>query len=267
MLLNSSLLLLVRSFSAAMLMLVNMRYFLLCMAGDMALYLLLKVARGDFHYWVPVDGALGLVFSLVARVIVKTITDFTGVIQMRHPGELGGLYWTVNMFLALLVSFVSVWVYFQNGGEEVNEREALTLVGCMSGAWLITFLLFLLVMKKGYRRTFFASKTGKQNTQNYFLLGADDSVKSIVVKNNKKQWKDIREDVKEWVQANYWRWDEERPAWFTDAWLSKVPPSFIPSEGRGAAKEIRASARRRSNFALVAQEDEEKTSAVLPVVA
>ena len=37
---------------------------------------------------------------------VKTITDFTGVIQFRHPNEHGGLYWTANLFLALLASFV-----------------------------------------------------------------------------------------------------------------------------------------------------------------
>ena len=118
MLLNSALLLLIRSFSAAMLMLVNKRYFLVYMAGDMALYLLQKVARGDFHYWMPVDGAIGLPLSLVIRAFVKTITDFTGVIQFRHPGEMGGLYWTLNMFLALLGSFVCVWV--GGGGKTVD---------------------------------------------------------------------------------------------------------------------------------------------------
>ena len=44
--------------------------------------------------------------SLLQRVFIKTITDFTGVIQLRHPNELGGLYWTANMFLGLLASFV-----------------------------------------------------------------------------------------------------------------------------------------------------------------
>jgi len=35
---------------------------------------------------------------------------FMGVIQMRHPGELGGFYRTATTFLALLASFVCVWV-------------------------------------------------------------------------------------------------------------------------------------------------------------
>ena len=135
MILNSALLLLIRSFSAAMLMLAKKRYFAAYMAGDMVLYLLLKAARGDFHYWLPVDGAFGLFISLVMRVVAKTITDFTGVIQTRHPGELGGLYWTANTFLALLASFVCVWV----GGGGTTERA---LVGAASGLWILTFVLF-----------------------------------------------------------------------------------------------------------------------------
>ena len=74
-----------------MLMLVNKRYLAIYMAGDMALYLLQKIARGDFHYWVPVDGPFGLFVSLVLRVNVKTITDFTGVVQFRADTELEGL--------------------------------------------------------------------------------------------------------------------------------------------------------------------------------
>ena len=81
MMLQSALLLLIRSLSAAMLILVKKRYLAMYMAGDMALYLLQKVARGDFHYWVPVDGVGGLFLSLTMRVAVKTITDFTGVIR------------------------------------------------------------------------------------------------------------------------------------------------------------------------------------------
>ena len=75
MILNSALLLLVRSLSAAMMLMAKKRYFALLMAGDMALYLLQKVARGDFHYWAPFDGAFGVFLSLLLRVFIKMITD------------------------------------------------------------------------------------------------------------------------------------------------------------------------------------------------
>ena len=248
MMLNSALLLLIRSFSAAMLMLVNKRYLVVYLAGDMALYLLLKVARGDFHYWIPIDGALGLLVSLLMRATVKTITDFTGFIQSRHPGELGGLYWTANLFIAVTSSFVCVWV----GG---GGRAEWALVGAMSGAWVLTFGLFLLVMQKEYRGTFFSAMTGKEFIMNIFLMHKDDKAKGVILSRNKRLWKGIRGEVKEWVREGWWRWEANRPEWFTESWIAKVPPDMVPSEAQQAAKDIRASARRRSSFMMIAPQD------------
>jgi len=227
------------------------------LGGDMVLYLLQKVARGDFHYWIPVDGASGLCMSLMMRVITKTIADFTGVIHFREPQELGGMYWTVNMFLALLASFLSVFVYYVDAGEEVKlistdqnstafeieERVAWTLVGSLSGKWVLLLGVFSLLTKKEYMRTFFTTKTGKQQVMDIFSAD-DEAVKASVLKKNKLQWQAIREDVKEWVQANWWRWNEETPAWFDLAWQSKVPKEWITDvEERARLDEERAKGR------------------------
>ncbi|GMI22120.1 hypothetical protein TeGR_g11755 [Tetraparma gracilis] len=83
MVLNSALLLLLRSIGAALLMLADTKIFVAYMAGDHLLYLLQKLVRGDFMYWLPVEGVGGLAASLLMRVVVKTLTDFTGVIQFR----------------------------------------------------------------------------------------------------------------------------------------------------------------------------------------
>jgi len=250
MVVNSSLLLLVRSLSAAMLMLAQKRYFVLYMAGDMGVYLLQKMLRGDFHYWVPIGGAFGLFCSLLVRVLCKAIADFTGVIHCRHPYELGGLYWTGNMMLALLASFASVWIYFESGGEDVTKREAWTLVGYMGGGWVMSFVLFLLLMKKEYRSTFFSTTSGKQHSMNYFLKGGDDEVKSAVLACNMQHWRQIRGEVKTWVLNNWYRWVEEKPLWFTEAWLAKVPNDFIPEdEDQAMLEEIRKKKRRRSSAA------------------
>jgi len=239
-----------------MLMLVKKRYLVMYMAGDMALYLLQKVARGDFHYWTPIDGAFGLFVSWTIRVIVKILTDFTGVIQFRHTTELGGLFWTLNMFLALLASLACVWV---SGGGGMEWA----LVGAGSGAFTLSFGLFLLLMKKEYRRTFWSTRTGKQWTMDFFLKGKDDGTRKTTIMRNQKQWRAIRGEVKEWVKANWWRWEAEKPVWFTESWIAKVPPDMIPSEAKQAAQDIRASARRRSSFAIVAKEEDAR--AVQPV--
>ena len=85
MILNGALLLLLRSFGAAMLIIANKNYFIAYMTGDMALYFAEGIAD-DMWYWIPIDMAT----SLDARVAIKVITDYSGVVQFRASGEVGG---------------------------------------------------------------------------------------------------------------------------------------------------------------------------------
>ena len=65
---------------------------------------------------------------------------------------------------------------------------------------------------------------------------------------NKKQWRAIREDVKEWVQANWFRWNEEKTEWFDLAWQSNVPKEWITDvEERARLDKARERGRRRSS--------------------
>jgi hypothetical protein len=91
-LVNSTLLVLLRSFGAALLMIVDGNIFAAYFGLDMACYLLQKTLRSDFHYWLPVGGVPGLGLSLLLRVVVKTVADFTGLVHMRASQELGGMY-------------------------------------------------------------------------------------------------------------------------------------------------------------------------------
>ena len=49
---------------------------LMCyMAGDLGIYFLIKMFRGDLRYWVNTSGFLGLLLTFLPRVMVKVITD------------------------------------------------------------------------------------------------------------------------------------------------------------------------------------------------
>jgi len=242
MLANSTLLLLIRSFSAALLMLVEKRYFIAYLAGDHALHLLYKVMRGDLIYWAPLPSFA----SVIIRVLVKTLCDFTGVIQFRHPCELGGLYWTGNTLLALIASLASVWFYFERGGDLIDRARTWTLAGSACGSWLLVFGLFLLLIKKGFRRTFFSTKLGKDDMMDYFTEGKDDATKSEIFTVNKALWQSIREDVKKWIETNWWRWKEEKPDWYTELFVASVPPDWIPLEDEEIVNSIRERVRKLS---------------------
>ena len=255
MLLNSAFMLLLRCFGAVLLIITKKWYFLAYFVSDTALYLLMKAARGDGWYWMPVEGGAGVFVSLLMRVMIKSITDYTGIVQMRHPWELGGVYYTVNMFMALLVSVVSVAMFAASRTSwvaldiKLSPDQAWLIMAGLGGGWLLSFGLFLLLIKKGYKRTFFSTMTGKQMTQNYFLKGKDDFEKHHLLGNNRKQWKEIEDRVKAWIVTNWWNWKEEQPEWFTDQWQSQVDESWKPKEDRSEREEAPAIGRRRSSLA------------------
>jgi len=162
MVMNSAILLLLRSSSAALLMLVNKSYYVIYIVGDIALNLVYKAVRRDFTYWIPLEGVMGFVFSLFIRIVIKVVTDHTGILQFRASPDLGGLYWSVSMLLAMSVSAVSVLIYYDDSRdvEAMAERTAWMLCGGLSGLWVVTFGCILWLMKKEYRKTFWSTESG-----------------------------------------------------------------------------------------------------------
>jgi len=56
--------------------------------GEVGVYLIYKVVRGDFHCWYRFDavsGTSGIVLSLCSRALSKIVTDFSGCLHFRHP--------------------------------------------------------------------------------------------------------------------------------------------------------------------------------------
>ncbi|GMH95294.1 hypothetical protein TL16_g13121 [Triparma laevis f. inornata] len=77
-------------------------YSWLYLGADMLIFLLYKIARDDFYYWLPINGIKGFAVSLIVRTVLKIISDFTASPHFRHPYEMGGLYFTLSMFLPFI---------------------------------------------------------------------------------------------------------------------------------------------------------------------
>ena len=267
--LNSSLLLLLRSFGIGMLFLTKVRFFVYYWFGDMMFYLLQKAARDDFFYWLPLgEGAVAnFTSSLCMRVVVKSLGDYTGIVQFRAPAELGGIYYSLSLLQGIIVSFVVVKMYFYNnggiiideGGAEgtsghgeavendhnfnftdstvldaaaigLTEDSVMRVVGLLSLAWIASFAAMLRLMKREYLWTFVSFETGREWAMSFYLFGETDKVRSKTLKLNRMKWLAIEDKVKAWVQANWWEWKEARPKWFTDSLIAKIPDDFIPND-------------------------------------
>jgi hypothetical protein len=100
MIMNGALLLLLRSLSIALLAMVGGQWVLYYVTADMGLYFMYKLLRRDAWHWVPLEGAASVLQSFLLRFFVKILVDFTGVIQFRAAGEMGGAAFTLSMVRA-----------------------------------------------------------------------------------------------------------------------------------------------------------------------
>jgi hypothetical protein len=96
MIINSALLLLVRSVSMALLAMVGGPWVLVYLVSDMCLYFMYKILRCDLWHWIPLEGTARVVESVLERLVVKVLVDFTGVVQFRGAAEMGGSYFAFN---------------------------------------------------------------------------------------------------------------------------------------------------------------------------
>jgi hypothetical protein len=247
---NSSLLLTLKSCSLALLYESNQRLLVLYLSCDLGFYLIQKILRRDFLYWIPADGIVGYCLALSARILVKEINDFTGVLQFRHPGELGGGYWTLNMLAnVVVVPIVSLQIFL--GSLTASRDEPLTEEGVKAsqdfedflklslysliGTWVLNALLFYTCAEKKYYGTFFSTETSRERIVNGWLRATTDEKRTEIVCDNGNVWIEIRPQVSDFFLQNWEKWEQTQPDWFTEQWIASVdddllPPAFLRRE-------------------------------------
>jgi hypothetical protein len=234
----SACMLLIRSTTIVVLWLLGGRWVSLYVGADLLLYLLVKILRGDFWYWMPVGGNAEIVFSIVGRLLVKVVTDFTSIVEFRHPNEVGGMYWMFEFVLTMGSLPIAVLVAESGDVAEQRLKLARKVVGLVIPCTILSFAVFFLIIERKYFGTFVSLQRGKDLTVQRFRDSADDASKADTIFNNSKHhWESIEEQVKAWVETNWERWEEEKPDWFDDAIRARVPVEYIPGAGDARRRE------------------------------
>jgi hypothetical protein len=242
MLLLSAGMLLIRCTTIVLLGLMGGSWAFLYIGADLGLYLLVKILRGDFWYWMPLGGKAEIVSSIFSRAIIKIITDFTSIAQFRHPNEVGGAYWLFGLALTMVSLPVTIYLaspYVVEGAIVI----ALSIVKYLLLITTVCFAVFFWNIEKKYLPTFWSTQKSKDMTMAFFLEGESDAMKQNIFFRSWHQWVSIKGEVKKWVRLSWTKWEEEQPEWFTDVWKALVPVDFIP-EDRDARR--RESVRRAS---------------------
>jgi hypothetical protein len=230
--------LVIRCMTIVVLGLLGGRWVSLYVGADLVLYLLVKMVRGDFWYWAPVGGNVEILSSIVARVLVKVVTDFTSIVQFRHPNDVGGLFWMSGFVLTMSSLPVAIHVAksVENNiekGLRIAQTSAVVLIPFIT----LCFACFFLNINMEYLMTFFSTQRGIDYSMSYFVDGESEEVKFQVFKKSRQHWVSIESDIHKWVGLNWSKWEEEQPEWFTDQLKAKVPVEFIPAAGDARKKE------------------------------
>jgi hypothetical protein len=228
--------LLIRCMTIVALGLIGSSWVALYIGGDLGLYIVVKILRGDFWYWVSLGGKLEIVGSIVGRVCIKVVTDFTSIVHFRHPNEVGGLSWVLGFVMTMGSLPVAII-----GAESVLTEKAINL------AWSICkyfipgslgcFAIFFFNIERTHWNTFWSTQRSKDLSMAYFLEGKSDAVKFEVMGNSRHHWVSIEGKVKRWVEENWATWEEEKPEWFTAQMKAMVPEEFIPATGDARRRE------------------------------
>jgi hypothetical protein len=181
--------------------------------------------------------------SIIARVLAKVVTDFTSIVQSRHPNEVGGMYWMFGFVLTMGSLPVAILVAERGDIAEEKLQLAWKVVGIFMPCTVLLFAVFFFNIEKEYWGTFYSLERGKDGVLARFSNSNDDKKKArAIFGNSKHYWKSIEEEVRTWVQANWERWEDEKPDWFDETMRTRVPVEYIP----GAASRRKESARRAS---------------------
>ena len=204
-------------------------------------------------------------------MIIKVIVDFTLIVQFRHPFELGGAYWSMNIVLNQVFCFVAIFLYKRYLNEEITnnsefvgysiedplmrcnatdicnstrtdicyrddficEETALesslwALVAGLFAVSMISFGLFLTLINRDYLWTFFDMRTGKQYAVDTYHESVSDGTRFEVFGHHESFYNTIVGELMTWLDANWDKWEEEKPDWFTASAITSIPEDMLP---------------------------------------
>jgi hypothetical protein len=236
------------------LIIADRKYFLWYTAGDVGLYFLQKILRGDFHYWFPIEGGTGILISFLMRLTTKLVTDYTGIIHFRASPEMGGAYWSFNLLLALVAPLAVIKICYDKAALDaiaMEEKMAWRVVGWLGLAWVFFFGLFLMLIKSEFRRTFYSLERGTEWAMSFFLNGPTDLAKTKTLGCNRKMWKPIEDEVKVWIFDGWEGWEEEKPGWFTEVFKASLDDDWLSAAELRRQKVEGGGQRRRSSLGQV----------------
>ena len=88
--------------ACALLALTNANWLLLFLGVDMGIFYLYKIVRRDLSLFLNLAGVVRVVAAISERLGAKILVNFTMLIQLRHPQEVGGFPFLVSILTSVV---------------------------------------------------------------------------------------------------------------------------------------------------------------------
>jgi hypothetical protein len=196
------------------------------LVGAVALYMLYKLARRDFQYWIPTTGA-GM--SLISRVLGKLYADFSGNPQFRHPNEVGGAAYLLMLCetQGTLVASTVAYTRLYAGDDKIDDALLFTALAVLVGTWAISLGTFLLSINRTHLSTFVSAETGAQFERRRFdHFAGNDERRMEIFLNHPLLWAPFADVVQAWVAQQHATMSVQ--PWFTPEVKARIPDGFLP---------------------------------------
>ena len=198
--------------------------------------------------------------SLVARIIAKLLNDFTLVIHMRHPYEIGGVQFSLLIVLNQMGCFVAAVLYLKyydgsydadgnevGGNNKVEDEMLWTLLACLCGLFLSSSSIFFALIDKKYLGTFFTTMIARQYTIELYASYTTDLQRVEAFDQHPTYYEGAEVELRAFIDENWEDWMADRPEWLTDYIIASIPDDYLKRaevkrlEKEGGGKRIRRS--------------------------
>jgi len=251
MFLNSAAHTMSRSIAVALFLSYSPAAFLCYTAVDIAVFMVYKGLKGDFftYIWGP---KAPYVTSFIHKLVIKSLTDSAGLVLWSHPREVGGLYWTSTVVQNQVVCWVAAALYLSSGQAKLSTGFVCGSLGATTAIWVVSSVAFFRLINEGFGRAIFMNTmTSSEELCKVWRVAKSDYARACVITNQRAEHFDgVREEIKLWVLTNFDAWRRDRPDFFTDELVKRIPPDMLPERFREQAVKQRSDRRRRSSFGL-----------------
>lgn len=148
------------------------------------------------------------------------------------------MYWTYNLVVNHLSTFVAAKLYFtyrdasQENNENLTERSVWYTLGVLEVMAILSFAGFFCSMNKSHdKSSFYAAITGPQYCCKLFLESKSDKERIDIFDHHPSYYEDVRPVAAEWVRERWEHWKAELPEFLRrEKSILAVPDDVICKE-------------------------------------